>query len=43
MLDLEEIESLSQAINYMITLAGKWKGENRAVYTEVTFSTKGNS
>jgi hypothetical protein len=41
MLDLEEIESLSQAVSYMINLAGKWKAENRAVYTEVTFSTKG--
>jgi hypothetical protein len=42
MLDLEEIESLSKAISYMISLAEKWKGGNREAYSEVTFSTKGD-
>lgn len=40
-LDLEEIESLSKAIEYMISLSAKWKGINKE-YTEVVFSTKGD-
>nr|CBX27925.1 hypothetical protein N47_G32490 [uncultured Desulfobacterium sp.] len=40
-LDMDEVESLSQAISYMITLLGKWQGINRE-YTEVIFSTKGD-
>jgi len=40
-LDMDEVESLSQAISYMITLLEKWKGINRE-YTEVIFSTKGD-
>jgi hypothetical protein len=39
-LDLDEIESVSKAIQYMIDLANKWKGQTRE-YTEVTFSTRG--
>lgn len=35
------MESLSQAITYMITLLEKWQGKNRE-YTEVIFSTKGD-
>ena len=40
-LDLEEIESLSKGIEYMIGLSAKWKGINKE-YTEVVFSTKGD-
>lgn len=40
-LDLDEVESLSQAITYMIGLLEKWQGKNRE-YTEVIFSTKGD-
>lgn len=40
-LDMDEVESLSQAISYMITLLQKWQGTNRE-YTEVIFSTKGD-
>ena len=39
-LHLDEIESVSKAIQYMIDLANKWKGQTRE-YTEVTFSTRG--
>ena len=39
-LDLEEIESLSKGIDYMINLLAKWKDETKE-YTEVAFSTKG--
>jgi len=39
-LDLEEIESLSTAISYMMDLSTKWKTAIRE-YTEVVFSTKG--
>lgn len=38
-LDLEEIESLSKAIAYMVDLSEKWNGVNKE-YTEVVFSTK---
>lgn len=38
-LDLEEIESLSKAIAYMVDLSSKWKYINKE-YTEVVFSTK---
>ena len=40
-LDKEEVESLSQAITYMINLIKKWRGAYRE-YTEVIFSTKGD-
>jgi hypothetical protein len=40
-LDLEEIESLSSAIVYMISLSKKWKEEKRQ-YTETAFSTQGD-
>jgi len=40
-LDMDEVESLSKAITYMITLLEKWQGTNRE-YTEVIFSTKGD-
>lgn len=40
-LDMDEVESLSQAITYMMGLLDKWKGANRE-YTEVIFSTKGD-
>jgi hypothetical protein len=40
-LDMDEVESLSQAITYMIGLLEKWQGKSRE-YTEVIFSTKGD-
>jgi len=40
-LDLEEIKSLSKAIEYMVGLSAKWAGINKE-YTEVIFSTKGD-
>ena len=40
-LDLEEIESLSKAIEYMVDLSAKWKDMNKE-YTEVVFSTRGD-
>lgn len=40
-LDLEEVESLSKAISYMINLVDNWKSKSRN-YTEVIFSTKGD-
>lgn len=40
-LDLEEIESLSRAIEYMVSLSAKWKGINKE-YTEIVFATKGD-
>jgi len=39
-LDLEEIESLSKAIAYMLDLSEKWKDTDKE-YTEVIFLTKG--
>ncbi len=39
-LDIDEAESLSKAIEYMINLFGKFKETNRE-YTEIIFSTKG--
>jgi hypothetical protein len=41
-LDLDEVESLSKALKYMIDLAAKWKGQKREAYTEVVFSTRGD-
>lgn len=38
-LDLDEAESLSQALGYLIELGTKWANTDRE-YTEVTFSTK---
>jgi len=40
-LDLEEVESLSKAIDYMVNLIIKFRGSSRE-YTEVIFSTKGD-
>ena len=40
-LDIEEIESLSEAIGYVAGLASKWSGTEKE-YTEVEFSTKGD-
>jgi hypothetical protein len=40
-LDVDEIESLSKAIDYMTNLAQQWAGKPRD-YTEVIFSTKGD-
>ena len=40
-LDLDEVESLSEAIRYMLDLGTKWKDTARE-YTEVIFSTKGD-
>ncbi len=40
-LDLEEIEGLSKAIDYMISLSKKWKAVQKD-YTEVVFSTQGD-
>jgi hypothetical protein len=39
-LDLEEIQSLSKAIEYMVNVSAKWKDTSKE-YTEVIFSTKG--
>lgn len=39
-LDIEEVESLSKAIEYMVKLIENFKGTNRE-YTEVIFATKG--
>ena len=40
-LDLEEIEGLSKAIDYVISLSEKWEAV-RKDYTEVEFSTEGD-
>lgn len=40
-LDMEEIESLSNAITYMTKLMNDWSSVNKE-YTEVIFSTKGD-
>ena len=40
-LDFEEVESLSNALQYLTNLASQWTNENKE-YTEVIFSTKGN-
>ena len=40
-LDLEELESLSQALDYMSGLKEKWNSMPKE-YTEVVFETKGN-
>lgn len=40
-LDIEEVESLSKAIVYMMDLAGEWTNTNRE-YTEVIFATTGD-
>jgi len=40
-LDMEEIESLSNAIAYMVDLSTKWKSTSKA-YTEVIFATRGD-
>ncbi len=40
-LDIEEIVELKRALDYMLKVEEKWKGERRD-YTEVIFTTKGN-
>ena len=40
LIDIDEAESLSKALQYMIDLAKRWKKTGRR-YTEVIFSTKG--
>jgi hypothetical protein len=40
-LDMEELESLSDALKYMSSLNEKWKDQPKE-YTEVIFETKGN-
>ena len=40
-LDMEEVQSLSEALEYMKGLAAKWQGMERS-YTEVVFQTKGD-
>ena len=40
-LDLEEVDSLLKAIEYLIDLSVKWKDIEKT-YTEVVFSTKGD-
>jgi hypothetical protein len=40
-LDMDEVESLSQAISYMVRILEKWRGTSRE-YTEVIFSTRGD-
>ena len=40
-LDFEEVESLSDALQYIISLSIQWDREKKE-YTEVIFSTKGN-
>lgn len=40
-LDMDEVESLSQAISYMVRIVEKWKDTSRE-YTEVIFSTRGD-
>jgi hypothetical protein len=40
-IDLDELESLSQALTYMIDLAKKWNGLARDSYTEVIYTSKG--
>lgn len=39
-LDIDEVESLSKALGYIIDLAEKWKDTSRP-YSEVVFSTRG--
>jgi hypothetical protein len=41
-LDMDELESLAGALDYMGKLMGEWKGHKREAYTEVTFQTKGD-
>lgn len=40
-IDLDELESLSQALAYMSDLAKKWDGQSREAYTEVIYTSKG--
>jgi|SRR6185437_10212052 len=40
-IDLDELESLSQALAYMGDLSGKWKGQQHEPYTEVIYTSKG--
>lgn len=38
---MDEMESLSKALQYMISLSAKWKDTKKA-YTEIIFTTKGD-
>ena len=40
-LDLDELQSLSDALTYMSDLAAKWHGTTHDPYTEVTYVSKG--
>lgn len=40
-IDLDELESLSQALAYMADAAQKWTADGRAPYTEIIFTSKG--
>ncbi len=40
-IDLDELQSLSEALSYMSNLAGKWSGQSHDPYTEVTYISKG--
>jgi hypothetical protein len=40
-LDMDEVESLSKAMDYVAGLSAKWKGEGKE-YSEAAFSTKGD-
>jgi len=41
-LDLDEVETSSKAISYMLDTANKWKTAGRDAYSEVIYSTKGD-
>lgn len=41
-LDLDEVESLSKALGYMIDLAAKWEIEPPKEYTRIVFTSKGD-
>lgn len=40
-IDLDELQSLSEALSYMSNLAAKWNGQVHEPYTEVIYSSKG--
>jgi hypothetical protein len=40
-IDLDELQSLSEALSYMSNLAAKWNGQTHDPYTEITYVSKG--
>jgi hypothetical protein len=40
-IDLDELQSLSQALSYVSGLSAKWDGQSHDPYTEVTYISKG--